>query len=41
MNAPGCFVAPPTAALSRLAEFLHETGSSLTAKDVAAEAINQ
>jgi hypothetical protein len=41
MNAPGDFLAPPTAALRRLAEFLRETGSSLKPKEAAEQAINQ
>jgi hypothetical protein len=41
MNAPVDFVAPPIAALRRLAEFLRESGSPLKPKEVAAQAINQ
>ena len=41
MDAPLDFVAPPIAALRRLAQFLRQSGSALTAKDVAAQAINQ
>lgn len=41
MNAPRDFLAPPTAALRRLAEFLEESNSSLKPQDVAAQAINQ
>lgn len=41
MNAPLDFVAPPTAALRRLAEFLRESGSALKPKEVAEQAINQ
>jgi hypothetical protein len=41
MNARQEFLAPPTTALRRLAEFLRESGSSLKPTEVAAQAINQ
>lgn len=41
MNAPRQFLVPPTAALRRLAEFLHDTGNSLSPTEAAAQAINE
>lgn len=41
MNAPLDFLPQPTAALRRLAEFLRDSGSALTPKEAAEQAINQ
>lgn len=41
MNAGAHVAMPPTAALRRLADFLRESGSTLSIRDAATEAINQ